>query len=125
MKKISRRISIGALAGVCLTGLAMTGTAQASYPSVKVQVCNKTDKDRTYEIEGQNQNGAWVRYTRSPVVPRGGCHTADWWWKTNQNVKVSTAPTVWKPFTNPWTSRYFILPADARNGSTRTVAIYW
>ncbi len=128
MEKISRRISAVALAGVCLTGLAMTGTAQAaSYSSVQVRVCNGTDRDRVYVIEGQNQNGAWSRYDPRGVVirARGGCHNGGWWWKTGQNVRIGTFPTQWNPDTDGWTSRGYILPADAWNGSTRTTWVQW
>ncbi|WP_326579473.1 hypothetical protein OG250_18230 [Streptomyces sp. NBC_00487] len=127
MAKILRTISAVALTTVSITGLALSGTAQAAtYPSVKVKVCNATDRDRVYQIEGLNQDNAWTSYYEGDTIKaNGGCHTVSWWWKTGQNVKISTFPTRWDPDTDRWTGRGYILPADAKNGSTRTATVEW
>lgn len=69
--------------------LGTPGLAQASSPSVQLELCNTRPESGEFEITGLNQHDARVS---SPIltISGHGCRLfANWWWKTGQTVSVA------------------------------------
>ena len=109
----SWRKALTAAVVIAAAGLSLPGTAQASSPSVQIQLCNREPNEGVFEITGLNQHNARVS---SPLTNIGGrqCRLiANWWWKTGQTVQVG----VRNPSLHFWS---FPIGSGERNGSTLT-----
>src|SRR5690349_7636050 len=77
------------VASVVAAVLGTPGLAQASSPSVQVELCNSRPESGEFEITGLNQHNTRVS---SPIlfISGQGCRVfANWWWKTGQTVSVA------------------------------------
>jgi FlaG/FlaF family flagellin (archaellin) len=112
-----RKVAAVAFAVVGISGLAMTGSAQASSPSVQLKVCNNSgDSAANITIAGYNQNGAYVTSPDVYVPADSACTTlAHWWWSTGQTVTVTWSLSYARDTT------YCGLASTLKNGSTTEI----
>ncbi|MEV0642977.1 hypothetical protein AB0I77_50380 [Streptomyces sp. NPDC050619] len=124
MTKILHKAMTVALASASITGLAMSGTAQAAtYPAVQMMICNDARSDMQYSIDGLNQNGVATKYDEGDIISSGDCHNSGWWWKTDQTesefkISFSVSPyTAWHSVTKRPDGKTRLMNGDLGNGN--------
>jgi len=104
------------VAAVIAAGLGSPGPAQASSPSVQLELCNTRAESGDFEITGLNQHNTRVS---SPIlfISGQGCRVfANWWWKTGQTVSVAARR-------GSLTVAPLTISSSERNGSTLTYPV--
>ncbi|MCP2241964.1 hypothetical protein [Lentzea aerocolonigenes] len=105
------------VAAVAAAVLGTPGLAQASSPSVQLELCNTRPESGEFEITGRNQHDTRVS---SPIliISGGGCRLfANWWWKTSQTVSVAARRG------GSLSGVSFTISSAERNGSTVTYPV--
>jgi hypothetical protein len=105
------------VAAVVAAGLGSPGLAQASSPSVQLELCNTRPESGDFEITGLNQHNARVSSPILVISGRGCRLFANWWWKTGQTVSVAARRG------GSLIGASITISSSERNGSTLTYPI--
>jgi hypothetical protein len=115
------KVAAAVLGSVALAGVVAPPAANASEPSVQVEVCNDTGRRMGVAIDGRNQHGQWTKMDSYGSVWSGGCALmGGWWWSIGHSVQIFYKPDASSQ--QPATT-WCYLETSLRDGSTKTCRI--